>query len=146
LFCCIVQAQQMLEPTLPDSPGMVATLVSDRPSGPADYSSSNGPDFVPQGGTSLPQTHGEIHQTKRILGIIPNFRAVSANQVLPPQSAKEKFITATEDSFDYSALLLPATLAGYSMVTNATPEFHQGAAGYDRIGSLSCLRKEAKQE
>jgi hypothetical protein len=102
--------------------------------------------FVPQGGTSLPQTDGQVHQTKLILGIIPNFRAVSANQVLPPQSAKEKFITATEDSFDHSALLLPAALAGYSMATNATPEFHQGAAGYDRIGSLSCLRKEAKQE
>jgi hypothetical protein len=77
-------------------------------------------------------TDAEVPQTKRILGIILNFRAVSANQVLPPQSAKEKFITATEDSFYYSALLLPAALAGYSMATNATPEFHQGAAGYGR--------------
>ena len=39
-------------------------------------------------------------QTKRILGIIPNFRAVSTDQHLPPQSVKEKFVTATEDSFD----------------------------------------------
>ena len=41
-------------------------------------------------------------------------------------------MTATQDSFDYSALLLPAALAGYSQATNATPEFHQGAAGYGR--------------
>ncbi len=71
-------------------------------------------------------------QTKRILGIIPNFRSVSADVKLPPQSAKQKFVTATQDSFDYSTVFLPAVIAGYSQATNATPEFHQGAAGYGR--------------
>jgi hypothetical protein len=108
---------------------MVARLESDSHSGSADVSSSNDPAAFQQSSTPSPSTDAQIPQTKRILGIIPNFRAVSANQVLPPQSAKEKFITATENSFDYSALLLPAALAGYSMATNATPEFHQGAAG-----------------
>jgi hypothetical protein len=45
---------------------------------------------------------------------------------------KEKFVTATEDSFDYSAIFIPALLAGYSMETNATPEFGTGAVGYGR--------------
>jgi hypothetical protein len=71
-------------------------------------------------------------QTKRILGIVPNFRAVSTDVKLPPQSAKDKFITATEDSFDYSSIFIPAILAGYSMARDTTPEFHQGAAGYGR--------------
>ena len=71
-------------------------------------------------------------QTKRILGIIPNFRSVSTDQQLPPQSVKEKFVTATEDSFDYSSIVIPAALAGYSLETNATPEFGSGAAGYAR--------------
>jgi len=71
-------------------------------------------------------------QTKRILGIIPNFRAVSTDEKLPAQSVKEKFVTATQDSFDYSSIFVPAMLAGYSMETDATPEFHQGAAGYGR--------------
>ena len=71
-------------------------------------------------------------QTKRILGIFPNFRAVSANVHLPPQSVKEKFITATQDSFDYTAVFIPAAVAGYSLGTNATPEFGEGAAGYGR--------------
>ncbi len=71
-------------------------------------------------------------QTKRILGIIPNFRSVSADVKLPPQSEKEKFYTALQDSFDYSAVLLPATIAGYSQLNNSTPEFHQGAKGYAR--------------
>jgi hypothetical protein len=97
-----------------------------------DYSTSNDPAGIQQNTTSSSPSDEQTHQIKRILGIIPNFRAVSANQVLPPQSAKEKFITATEDSFDYSALVVPAALAGYSMATNETPEFHQGAAGYAR--------------
>src|ERR1700730_13772780 len=71
-------------------------------------------------------------QTKRILGIVPNFRAVSANTKLPPMSPKEKLLTATQDSFDYSSLFIPAFLAGYSQATNQTPELHQSAAGYAR--------------
>ena len=71
-------------------------------------------------------------QTKRILGIIPNFRAVSANVTLPPQSVKEKFVTASQDSFDYSSFLLPGIIAGYNQARNNTPEFHQGAVGYGR--------------
>jgi len=71
-------------------------------------------------------------QTKRILEIIPNFRAISADEKLPPQTVKEKFVTCTEDSFDYSSIWIPAMLAGYSMATKATPEFGQGAVGYGR--------------
>ena len=71
-------------------------------------------------------------QTKRILGIIPNFRAVSTTSQLTAQSVKEKFITCTQDSFDYSSIFVPAALAGYSMGTGATPEFGGGAAGYGR--------------
>jgi hypothetical protein len=71
-------------------------------------------------------------QTKRILGIIPNFRAISTDVKLPPETIKEKFMDATHDSFDYSSIVLPGLLAAYSMGTDATPEFHQGAAGYAR--------------
>ncbi|HVW79273.1 MAG TPA: hypothetical protein VHB45_16780 [Alloacidobacterium sp.] len=71
-------------------------------------------------------------QTKRILGIIPNFRAVSADEKLPPQSVKDKFTTTTQDSFDYSAFIFAGILAGVSQAENSYPEFHQGAAGYGR--------------
>jgi hypothetical protein len=71
-------------------------------------------------------------QTRRILGIIPNFRAITTDEKLPPQSVKEKFVTATEDSFDYSSVFIPAALAGYSLGTNATPEFGHGGVGYGR--------------
>lgn len=73
-----------------------------------------------------------LPQTKRILGIIPNFRAVSTDEKLPPQTVKEKFMDATQDSFDYSSIIIPGMVAGYSMAVKADPEFHQGAAGYAR--------------
>jgi hypothetical protein len=81
--------------------------------------------------TPSPEAHTDP-QTKRILGIFPNFRAVTADTHLPPQSVKEKFVTASQDSFDYSAIILPGVIAAESQATNATPEFHQGAAGYGR--------------
>jgi len=71
-------------------------------------------------------------QTKRILGIVPNFRSVSANVKLPPESIKEKFVETTQDSFDYSSFIFFGILAGASQVQNSSPEFHQGAAGYGR--------------
>jgi len=71
-------------------------------------------------------------QTKRILGIIPNFRAISTDEKLPPQSVKEKFVTASEDSFDYSSVFIPLLLAVYSQQTNATPEFGHGGPAFAR--------------
>lgn len=71
-------------------------------------------------------------QTRRILGIIPNFRSVSTDEKLPPQTPKQKFITTSQDAFDYSSAVIPVLLAGYNMATNATPEFGQGAEGYGK--------------
>ena len=71
-------------------------------------------------------------QTRRILGLIPNFRSVSTDERLPPMTVKEKFLTATDDSFDYSSIFIPAVLAGVSEGRNATPEFGKGAVGYGR--------------
>jgi hypothetical protein len=82
--------------------------------------------------TQFGREEEEGQQTKRILGIIPNFRAVSANQKLPPESVKDKFVGATQDSFDYSSIFFPAIIAVYNMDQRTTPEFHEGAAGFAR--------------
>ncbi|HEV2274451.1 MAG TPA: hypothetical protein VGR96_09810 [Acidobacteriaceae bacterium] len=71
-------------------------------------------------------------QTKRILYIVPNFRSVSTDAYLPPQSVKTKFITATEDSFDYSGFIFVAMQAGLGQIGNSYPEFGEGAVGYGR--------------
>ncbi len=111
LLPALTGAQQLASTSLPEAPDPQQVAP---PSPGADASAHTDP------------------QTKRILGIFPNFRAVSADTHLPPQSVKEKFVTATEDSFDYSSYLLPAAIAGEQQATKATPEFHQGAAGYGR--------------
>jgi hypothetical protein len=80
-----------------------------------------------------PQTNDQTgKQSNRIFGILPNFRSVNADVKLPPQSPKEKFITATEDSFDYSAIVVPLAVAGWSLHENSDPEFGGGGVGYGR--------------
>jgi hypothetical protein len=81
---------------------------------------------------SANQDTGEGKQTKRILGIIPNFRAVSVDTHLPPETPKEKFVGFAQDSFDYSSFIWIGVLAGVSQLKNSTPEFGQGAAGFGR--------------
>lgn len=84
-------------------------------------------------GAPSPATEGEGNQqTKRILYIFPNFRAVSSEQKLPPQSVKEKFKTATLDSVDYSSFIFVGIQAGIAQARSSYPEFRQGAAGYGR--------------
>ena len=74
----------------------------------------------------------EAKQSKRILWIFPNYRAVSANTQLPPLSLKTKFWLATQDSFDYSSFITAGMLAGISQAKNSYPEFGQGAKGFGR--------------
>jgi hypothetical protein len=74
----------------------------------------------------------EGRQTKRILFLIPNFRAVSADQQLPPQTVKEKFKTAMLDSVDYSSFIFVGGQAAVAQANNSYPEFRQGAKGYGR--------------
>jgi hypothetical protein len=66
------------------------------------------------------------------MGLMPNFRSISAGAVVPPPSTREKFIISTQDNFDYTSLFFAGLIAGDSMITKSTPEFHQGAAGFAR--------------
>ena len=74
----------------------------------------------------------EVKQSKRILWIFPNYRAVSADTQLPPLSLKDKFWLATQDSFDYSSFISAGMIAGASQANKSYPEFGQGAKGYGR--------------
>ena len=91
---------------------------------------SSGAQNQQQAGADSTSLEGK--QTKRILWIVPNFRSVSVDEKLPPQSLKDKFVTTTLDSFDYSAFIFAGMLAGVAQAENSYPEFHQGAAGYGR--------------
>ena len=69
---------------------------------------------------------------KRLFGIVPNFRTVSTETKLPPQTIKEKFVDASEDSFDYSSHALATAVAAEGYVSNATPEFGRGGVAFSR--------------
>jgi hypothetical protein len=71
-------------------------------------------------------------QPKRILGIVPNFRAVSANTHLPPLSFKSELWLATQDTFDYSSFIFVGGLAGMAMAGKSEPSFGQGAEGFGK--------------
>jgi len=71
-------------------------------------------------------------QNKRILGIIPNYRAVSANTQLPPLDFKGALWLATQDTFDYSDFIFVGALAGFDMAGKSQPTFGQGAEGYGK--------------
>jgi hypothetical protein len=88
----------------------------------------------PAAQTPSPQesTPADEQQTKRVMGIMPNFRSVSPGEIPPPPTVREKFITTSLDNFDYSALIFSGLIAADSMAGKATPEFHQGMAGYGR--------------
>jgi hypothetical protein len=86
---------------------------------------------TPVNSTTKPSS-AEGQQTKRILGIIPNFRSVSVDAKLPPLSPGNKFKLMLQDSFDYSSFIYVGIIAGGAQAQRSYPEFHQGAAGYGR--------------
>jgi hypothetical protein len=94
--------------------------------------SAQSPSQAPTSASALPNAPDEGKQTSRILYIFPNFRSVSVDMQLPPQSVKQKFWQTTQDSFDYSSFIFVGALAGVDQAQNSTPEFRQGAAGYGR--------------
>jgi len=121
----MASGQEESQILLPNAPVSMALNADFRTSPPLDAGQQAAATSTAQGG-SQPQ------QTKRILGIIPNFRSVSVDQKLPPMSVKDKFIEASQDNFDYSSIALPAVVALYDLKTNATPEFGHGGVGYGR--------------
>lgn len=77
-------------------------------------------------------------QPKRILGLMPNYRAVSAGAIPPPPTLKEAFKIATQNSFDYSAFIFVGitslTAWGVEWPHDAPthPELGSGLSGYGR--------------
>ncbi len=71
-------------------------------------------------------------QPQRILGVMPNFRAVSAGEQPPPPTAKQSFILATKNSFDYSSFVFVGITSAIAEWSDAHPEFREGMPGYAR--------------
>jgi hypothetical protein len=127
-----VQAQQLLTPQ-PQAPQLIADTASAFSTSAPLPSEPVSSDALPPQALQPPDQYNHVDgQSKRIFGIIPNFRAVNADVHLPPQTVKDKFVTATQDSFDYSSIFIPLAVAGYDYGRNATPEFGSGGVAYGR--------------
>lgn len=71
-------------------------------------------------------------QPKRILGVMPNYRAVSAGEIPPPPTAKEAFSIATENTFDYSSFIFTGITSLMAEGSNTHPALGHGIDGFGR--------------
>jgi hypothetical protein len=79
-----------------------------------------------------PSDAAQGEQSKRILGLVPNYRTSPSLVNYEPLTAEEKFKLATEDAFDRGTVALAAIFAGEAQLTNANRSFGQGGAGFGR--------------
>jgi len=79
-----------------------------------------------------PQSAAKGQQPKRILGIMPNYRAVSAGTIPPPPTPRQAFRIATQNSFDYSSFVFVGATSLLAENSNSHPKLGKGVAGYGR--------------
>jgi hypothetical protein len=92
----------------------------------------SGSSSLPEAQTTQQRTNNSLAQPKRILGIMPNYRAVSAGAIPPPPTPKEAFKIATQNSFDYSAFIFVGITSFLAEATNAHPQLGGGITGFGR--------------
>ncbi len=121
------------------SPGVAITQQSS--SGQPDSQAQTGttsnqpPQKKSEAQSTAPANQGaprNLQQPKRILGVMPNFRAVSAGALPPPPTAKQALKIATQNSFDYSSFIFVGITSALAEWTVAHPQLGQGLPGYGR--------------
>jgi hypothetical protein len=94
---------------IPGTPG-VQTAATAKPAGPVIPPSKREP--------------------KRILGVMPNYRAVSAGAIPPPPTPKEAFKIASDNSFDYSSFVFTGLTSMIAEGDDAHPKLGKGVPGF----------------
>lgn len=79
-----------------------------------------------------PGTPVSKQQPKRILGIMPNYRAVSAGAIPPPPTPKQALKIATQNSFDYSSFVFVGITSLLAEASDAHKQLGEGITGYGR--------------
>jgi hypothetical protein len=115
---------------LPDAPSALLFPQAGQTTSPAPGAQTADPNAVIKTTNPDALNANGTQQTKRVLGIIPNFSSVSADVKLPPQTPKQKLVLAAKNSFDYSSFFVASIQAGFAMESKSYPEFHQGLKGY----------------
>ncbi len=115
---------------LPDDPDVAlqpraSAATADVSSSAQSQSPTGSQAATPQPAEPLPPP-----QPKRILGMMPNYRAVSAGVIPPPPTPKEAFMDATYNAFDYSDFVFVGLTSLMAEGTNTHPVFGKGVPGY----------------
>jgi hypothetical protein len=123
-------------PAAVESPQGICCLTESRPlplllAQAGDPGASNEPDHseVQPAQAAIPASKV---QPKRILGIMPNYRAVTAGTIPPPPTPKQALKIATQNSFDYSSFVFVGVTSALSEWSNGHPQLGEGMAGYGR--------------
>ena len=105
---------------LPDAPDVALEQAS----------SSSTPQSASDPTPSSQQLHTPPPQPKRILGIMPNYRAVSAGVKPPPATPRQAFSIATQQSFDYSAFVFTGLTSMIAEGEETHPTLGKGIPGF----------------
>jgi hypothetical protein len=130
----LASAQQSQPPGVPQQ----QTPSSPAPTSPQSETSAQNPTpshASEKEHTTAPANQGTPpgqQQPKRILGVMPNFRAVSAGALPPPPTPKEAFKIATQNSFDYSSFVFVGVTSALAEWTVAHTQLGQGLPGFGR--------------
>lgn len=89
------------------------------------------------GGLRAQTAASQEPESKRILGIIPNFRTATFPNPYQPLTTKEKFKIATQDAFDRGTAALGLIFGAAGYWRNSNPSFGSGVGGYARYASTS---------
>ena len=86
---------------------------------------------------SVRGTGAETHESRHILGIIPNNRTSPTLDHYEPLRPGMKFRLATKDATDRGTIVLGAVFGGLGQLTNSNRSFGQGMAGFGRYFGTS---------
>lgn len=104
-----------------------AAPTSDKPKPPVSSSQLPNAPQPPINKKTIPPLQ---EQPKRILGLMPNYRAVSAGALPPPPKPREAFGIATQETFDYSSFLFVGVTSLMAEADASHPTFGKGVGGF----------------
>ena len=136
LAFCSASADAQQNAILPEAPEAIYTVASatgdkqvPEPAPATPNSSSTAPAAKPPTTLAVPAPDPSQHQPKRILGVMPNYRAVSAGTIPPPPTTSQAFVLATQNTFDYSSFVFVGLTSLIAKGEDAHPDLGKGVPG-----------------
>jgi len=123
-FACMLASSQDLQDIGPAGTNVLLAEQTPVPPAPVDINQSAQP---PGNTETVPVSQ---QQPKRILGVMPNFRAVTAGTHPPAPNWRQAFKLATQNSFDYSSILFVGFTSATADAQGAHKALGHGLEGY----------------